>query len=106
MRAVICGAGIAGLALAQRLDTLGRDVVVVERASAPALRVTRDRLLRPRLRRRGAMGVLPRVPQPAYLVEEAASVDHNGAHRSAGPTDGARRPTERAYRLVHRRRLK
>ncbi|MFE6690990.1 NAD(P)-binding protein [Streptomyces sp. NPDC057743] len=30
MKVVICGAGIAGLALAQRLDTLGGDVVVLE----------------------------------------------------------------------------
>lgn len=35
MRAVICGAGIAGLALAQRLASYGWDVTVIEAASGP-----------------------------------------------------------------------
>jgi 2-polyprenyl-6-methoxyphenol hydroxylase-like FAD-dependent oxidoreductase len=35
MKVIICGAGIAGLALAQRLHTLGAAVVVVERAPGP-----------------------------------------------------------------------
>lgn len=40
MKVIICGAGIAGLALAQRLDTIGAEVVVVEKAPAPAPRAT------------------------------------------------------------------
>lgn len=35
MKAVVCGAGIAGLAVAQRLSTLGWEVVVLEKASGP-----------------------------------------------------------------------
>ncbi|MGH3923505.1 MAG: FAD-dependent oxidoreductase [Pseudonocardiaceae bacterium] len=35
MKIVICGAGIAGLALAHRLGTLGWDVVVLEKAPGP-----------------------------------------------------------------------
>jgi 2-polyprenyl-6-methoxyphenol hydroxylase-like FAD-dependent oxidoreductase len=36
MRVVICGAGIAGLALAQRLDAFGWKVVVLEKAPRPS----------------------------------------------------------------------
>lgn len=35
MKAVICGAGIAGLALAHRMSTLGAKTVVLERAPGP-----------------------------------------------------------------------
>lgn len=35
MKAVVCGAGIAGLALARQLSTRGWDVVVVEKAPGP-----------------------------------------------------------------------
>jgi len=35
MKVVICGAGIAGLALAQQLDAFGWDVVVLEKAPDP-----------------------------------------------------------------------
>ncbi|MFC7482990.1 FAD-dependent oxidoreductase [Luedemannella flava] len=35
MRVLICGAGIAGLALAQRLATHGAEVTVLEKASGP-----------------------------------------------------------------------
>jgi len=42
VKAVICGAGLTGLALAQRLGTLGWDVVVLEKAPGPrAQRVAR-----------------------------------------------------------------
>ena len=41
MKAVICGAGIAGLALAHRLDAQGWEVVVLETgAGSPAPRAT------------------------------------------------------------------
>lgn len=40
MHAIICGAGITGLALANRLSTLGHDVTVLERSPARARRGT------------------------------------------------------------------
>jgi 2-polyprenyl-6-methoxyphenol hydroxylase-like FAD-dependent oxidoreductase len=40
MRVVICGAGIAGLALAQRLDAFGWEVVVLEKAPGPRPQAT------------------------------------------------------------------
>ncbi|MGH3981532.1 MAG: NAD(P)-binding protein [Pseudonocardiaceae bacterium] len=35
MKAVICGAGIAGLSLAQRLSSIGWNVVVIEKSAGP-----------------------------------------------------------------------
>lgn len=35
MKALICGAGIAGLSLAQRLVAIGWNVTVIERSSGP-----------------------------------------------------------------------
>ncbi|MGP8298298.1 FAD-dependent monooxygenase [Streptomyces inhibens] len=81
MKAVICGAGIAGLALAQRLDTLGWEVVVLEKAPGPRTQGLID-LFGPGYDAAEAMGILPRLQQLAYPVKEAASVDHNGHTRA------------------------
>jgi 2-polyprenyl-6-methoxyphenol hydroxylase-like FAD-dependent oxidoreductase len=39
MKAVVCGAGIAGLSLAQRLTTIGWDVVVIEKSQDHVIKV-------------------------------------------------------------------
>ena len=78
MRALICGAGIAGLSTAWWLDHIGWDVVIVEQA--------------PRLREEGymidfwdagydaaeRMGLLPRLHDVAYDVDRVSYVDVAG----------------------------
>ncbi|WP_159620571.1 FAD-dependent oxidoreductase [Arthrobacter zhaoguopingii] len=82
MRALICGAGIAGLAMAQRLTAHGWEVTVVER--------------KPRPREQGymldffglgydaaeAMGLLPQLHKLAYPIEEVTYVDASGRPRA------------------------
>jgi flavin-dependent dehydrogenase len=51
MKVVICGAGIAGLTLANRVSVLGGEVVLLERAPGPPVAGVRDRFLRHGLRR-------------------------------------------------------
>lgn len=82
MKAVICGAGIAGLALAQRLDTLGWEVVVLEKAPGPRTQGYMIDLSGPVHDAAGAMGLLPRLRQLTYPVREAVSIDHNGQTRA------------------------
>lgn len=82
MRAVVCGAGIAGLTIAGRLAAQGWDVTLAESA--------------PRVRSSGymmdffglgydaaeAMGALPRVLDLGYTVDEWSYVDRSGDRRS------------------------
>ncbi|MEU5304315.1 FAD-dependent monooxygenase [Streptomyces noursei] len=82
MKVVICGAGIAGLALAQRLDTLGWDVVVLEKAPGPRMQGYMIDFFGPGYDVAEAMGILPRLQQLAYPVREVASVDHTGRTRA------------------------
>jgi 2-polyprenyl-6-methoxyphenol hydroxylase-like FAD-dependent oxidoreductase len=83
MHAIICGAGIAGLALANRLSTLGQDVTVLERS--PGLRPQGYMIdfFGPGYDAMDAMGLLPALQQVAYHIEEAALVDEHG-RRQAG----------------------
>ncbi|HVE96559.1 MAG TPA: FAD-dependent oxidoreductase [Pseudonocardiaceae bacterium] len=57
MKAVICGAGIAGLSLAQRLSSIGWDVAVIEKSAGPRDQGYHDGLLRARLRRCSIHGI-------------------------------------------------
>ncbi|MFG3116747.1 FAD-dependent monooxygenase [Streptomyces sp. NPDC048197] len=82
MKAVICGAGIAGLALAQRLDTFGWEVVVLETAPGPSTHGYMIDLSGPVQDAAGAMGLLPRLRQLTYPVREAVSIDHSGQIRA------------------------
>lgn len=82
MRAIICGAGIAGLSLATCLDSAGADVVLLEKS--------------PRLRAQGymidffgpgydaaeAMELLPRIRELSHDVDELSYCDENGRHRA------------------------
>ncbi|MEU4443751.1 FAD-dependent monooxygenase [Actinosynnema sp. NPDC050801] len=83
MKVVISGAGIAGLALAHRLGTLGHEVVVVERAAAPRTSGYMIDFFGPGYDAAERMGVLPRLLDLGYRVDEAAYVDPRG-RRVAG----------------------
>ncbi len=83
MKVVVCGAGIAGLTLANRLSTLGAEVVLLERAAGPREQgymidffgEGRDAL--------AAMGLLPAVEEISYDIEEASLVDQYGRRRAS-----------------------
>ncbi|MBB5802466.1 2-polyprenyl-6-methoxyphenol hydroxylase-like FAD-dependent oxidoreductase [Saccharothrix ecbatanensis] len=83
MKVVISGAGIAGLALAHRLGTLGHKVVVVERATGPRTTGYMIDFFGPGYDAAERMGVLPRLVESGYRVREAAYVDSRG-RRVAG----------------------
>ncbi|MFJ9543787.1 FAD-dependent monooxygenase [Streptomyces sp. NPDC101225] len=83
MRAVICGAGIAGLTLAGRLhNVLGWDVVVVERAPRPRTEGYMIDFFGPGYDAAEAMGVLPWLQELGYPVSEAAFLDDRGRCRA------------------------
>lgn len=82
MKVVICGAGIAGLALAGRLDALGWRVVVLERAPGPRPQGYMIDFFGPGYDAAEAMGVLPRLRELGYRFEEASWLDENGRRRA------------------------
>ncbi|GAA1572056.1 FAD-dependent monooxygenase [Kribbella hippodromi] len=83
MYAIICGAGITGLALANRLSTLGHDVTVLERSPAPRRQGYMIDFFGPGYDAIRAMGLLPALEQVAYHVDEAVFVDEHGRRRGA-----------------------
>ncbi|MGH3834648.1 MAG: FAD-dependent monooxygenase [Pseudonocardiaceae bacterium] len=82
MKAVICGAGIAGLSLAQRLNTIGWDVVVIEKSPGPRNQGYMIDFWGPGYDAAQAMGVLPRLQELGYRIEEARWVDESGWRRA------------------------
>lgn len=82
MRVVICGAGIAGLALANRLAALGGRVVLLERSPGPRRHGYMIDFFGPGHEAAGAMGLLPAIEDVAYRVEEASFVDERGRRRA------------------------
>ena len=82
MKAVVCGAGIAGLASAQRLATLGWDVVVLEKAAAPRTQGYMLDFFGPGYDAAEAMGVLPRLAELSYHVDEVTYRDEAGRRRA------------------------
>lgn len=85
MRAVICGAGIAGLAMAQRLRGHGWDVVVVERSPGPREQGYMIDFFGLGYDAAEAMGVLPRLQELGYYLPEATFVDETGRRRAGVP---------------------
>lgn len=83
MKIVICGAGIAGLTLANRVSVLGGDVVLLERAPGPRSQGYMIDFFGPGYDAIEAMGMLPAVEAVAYDVGEASFVDEHG-RRLAG----------------------
>lgn len=82
MNVIICGAGIAGLALAQRLDAHGAHVTVLEKAPGPRAGGYMIDFFGPGYDAAEAMGVLPRILQLGYHVEELAYCDASGRRRA------------------------
>jgi 2-polyprenyl-6-methoxyphenol hydroxylase-like FAD-dependent oxidoreductase len=70
---VICGAGIAGLALASRLATLGDEVVLLERSPGPREQGYMIDFFGPGYDATEAMGLLPAIRKVAYPIERRAS---------------------------------
>lgn len=82
MKALICGAGIAGLALANRLATLGWDVVLIEAAAGPRPQGYMIDFFGPGYDAADAMGLLPRLHELGYSVRELSYVDETGRRRA------------------------
>ncbi|MCO1575672.1 FAD-dependent monooxygenase [Crossiella sp. SN42] len=83
MRVVVCGAGIAGLALANQLARLGAEVVLLERAAGPRAQGYMIDFFGAGYDAVEKMGLLPAIEQVAYFVEEAALFDERGRRRAA-----------------------
>jgi 2-polyprenyl-6-methoxyphenol hydroxylase-like FAD-dependent oxidoreductase len=83
VRALICGAGIAGLTLAGLLDEMGWQVDLVD--YAPGLRREGYMIdfFGPGFEAAEAMGLLPRLRETAYTVAAVNYVDRNGKPRAA-----------------------
>ncbi|EME53038.1 FAD-dependent monooxygenase [Amycolatopsis decaplanina] len=83
MKVAICGAGITGLALAHRLATLDVEVVMLERAAGPREQGYMIDFFGPGFDAIEEMGLLPRVEDVAYRVDEASLLDDRGRRRAA-----------------------
>jgi 2-polyprenyl-6-methoxyphenol hydroxylase-like FAD-dependent oxidoreductase len=82
VRVLISGAGIAGLALAQRLGTHGVEVTVVEQAAGPRTGGYMMDFFGPGYDAAEAMGLLPRILELGYHVDELVYCDDGGRARS------------------------
>jgi 2-polyprenyl-6-methoxyphenol hydroxylase-like FAD-dependent oxidoreductase len=90
MKIVICGAGIAGLTLANQVSTLGGDVVLLELAPGPRSQGYMIDFFGPGYDAAEAMGLLPAIQDIAYHLDEASFVDEHGRRRaSVRPTQFA-----------------
>ncbi|GGG54503.1 FAD-dependent oxidoreductase [Kocuria dechangensis] len=85
MRAVVCGAGIAGLAAAGCLGRRGWEVVVLERAPRPREQGYMLDFFGPGWDAAEAMGVLPAVREAGYAVDRLSWVDDRGRERAGLP---------------------
>ena len=83
MRALICGAGIAGLTLACLLDRMGWDVHLVERANSLRREGYMIDFFGPGFDAAETMDLLPRLRELAYDVTELNYVDRSGRPRAA-----------------------
>ncbi|BBX73235.1 FAD-dependent oxidoreductase [Mycobacterium shinjukuense] len=81
----ICGAGIAGLALAERMSTLGAEVVLLERSSGHRAQGYMIDFFGAGYEAAEAIGVLPAIHDVAYHIAEASLVDQHGHRRARLP---------------------
>jgi 2-polyprenyl-6-methoxyphenol hydroxylase-like FAD-dependent oxidoreductase len=83
MKVVICGAGIAGLTLANRMSVLGNEVVLLERAPGPRAQGYMIDFFGTGYDAAEAMGLLPAIKDVAYTVDEASLLDEHGRPRGS-----------------------
>ncbi len=98
MRALICGAGIGGLALAERLTSSGWDVTVAERSAGPREQGYMVDFFGLGYDAAEATGLLPRLRELGYRPDEIGYVDASGRYR-------ARLDYGQFARMVHGRLL-
>ncbi|MGK5733323.1 FAD-dependent monooxygenase [Streptomyces sp. URMC 124] len=82
MKALICGGGIAGLALARCLGDYGWEVVVLEKADGLRTQGYMIDFFGPGYTAAREMGVLPRLQELGYPVDALRYVDENGRARA------------------------
>jgi 2-polyprenyl-6-methoxyphenol hydroxylase-like FAD-dependent oxidoreductase len=82
VKVVICGAGIAGLALAAQVSRLGGEVVVLERAPGARAQGYMIDFFGPGYDAAEAMGLLPAIREVAYHFDEASFIDERGRRRA------------------------
>lgn len=82
MKVIVVGAGMAGLSLANRVSTLGGEVVLLERATGPRAQGYMMDFFGPGYDAIEAMGLLPAVEDVAYHIAEATFVDEHGRRRA------------------------
>lgn len=85
MKVIICGAGIAGLATAERMAALGADVVLLERAAGPDTRGYLIDFLGVGYEAAEAIGILPAIQDVAYTVDAATLIDERGRRKADLP---------------------
>lgn len=83
MKAVICGAGIAGLTLAWFLERDGWEVVVVEHAPGPRPEGYMIDFFASGYDAAELMGLLPELNELGYDMSEVSYVDNDGRRRSS-----------------------
>jgi 2-polyprenyl-6-methoxyphenol hydroxylase-like FAD-dependent oxidoreductase len=102
MHALICGAGIAGLALAQRLVHHGWSVTLIEQAPGPRTQGYMIDFFGPGFDAAERMGLLPRLRELGYDVEELAYVDDRGRRRAGADYQRLARSVDRRLLSIMR----
>lgn len=82
MKVTVCGAGMAGLALANRLAANGDDVVLLERSPVPREQGYMIDFFGPGYDAAEEMGLLSAIRAVAYDVDEVSFVDEQGHPRA------------------------